>query len=500
MRSDRDTAPLRLYPVRTSRLLGLLGLLGLAACVSPEGIEPRSKIADPASLSAGRTLQGVPVRPAAWPGTDWWKSLGDPQLGLLIEEALSGSPTLGMAQARVDNAASAIFLARGKLGLSTEFDANVTRQRNSRFGTSVNLAGRSFTMYELSLDFGYQFDFWDKNKSALEAAVGHLKAAEVDVQAARLALSAAVAHAYVQLALYGEQLDIARASLGQRDSVLQLAKSRHDNGLDTAVDLRLAEAGLPDMRARITALQGAMTLSRNELAALMGKGPDRGLDIAAPRLQGLADVALPTVLPADLLGRRPDIVASRWRIEASQKDIASAKAAFYPNINIAAYVGLQSLGFGHLLQSGSQIFGIGPAVQLPLFGGATLKGALTARDAEYDLAVEQYNQLLIESLRQVADQVASLRSIDAQRSDTEQSLAAENQAYQLATARYQNGLSNRLSVLLSETQLLARRMQIAELRARRFDASINLARALGGGFDEAGPPQTALKSESTKTP
>ena len=500
MANKRDSASIHRLFAMTRRAPAMLALVLLAACASHEGITPKSSINDPASLSASRSLQGVRLTPAAWPDSDWWKSLGDPQLGKLIEEALAGNPTVGMAQARVENASAAIFLARARLGLSTELNADVTRQRNSRFGTSVNLAGRTFNTYELSLDFSHQFDFWDRHQSALEAALGRLKAAEVDVHAARLTLSAAVARAYVQLAFYAEQLDIVRASLRQREAVLALARSRHDNGMDTAVDLRLAQAAIPDARARMTALEGAITLSRNELAALLGKGPDRGLDIAMPRLQGLMDVALPSNLPADLVGRRPDIVASRWRIEASQKEIDSAKAAFYPNINIAAYVGLQSLGFANLLRSGSQIFGLAPAFQLPLFGGAALRGNLTARDAEYDLAVEQYNQLLIESLRQVADQVATLRSLDAQRSETEQSLAAEDQVFQLASVRYQSGLANRLPVLTSETQLLARRMQIAELRARRFEASINLVRALGGGYDQAALPRQATTSESASTP
>jgi len=499
MASRGDTTTIRRLAGMTRRAPVMLALL-LAACASHDGIAPRSSMNDPASLSATRSLQGVRLTPAAWPEADWWKSLGDPQLGKLIEEALAGNPTIGMAQARVVNASAAIFLARAKLGLSTEFNADASRQRNSRYGTSVNLAGRTFNLYELSLDFSHQFDFWNRHQSALEAAVGRLKAAEVDVHAARLTLSAAVARAYIQLALYAEQLDIVRASLRQREGVLALARSRHDNGLDTAVDLRLAEAAIPDARARMTALEGAIALTRNELAALLGKGPDRGLDLAMPRLQGLMDVALPSDLPADLVGRRPDIVASRWRIQASQKEIDSAKAAFYPNINIAAYIGLQGLSFTNLLLPGAQIFGLTPAFQLPLFGGATLQGNLTARDAEYDLAVEQYNQLLIESLRQVADQVAAMQSIDAQRSDTEQSLAAENQAHQLASIRYQSGLANRLPVLISETQVLARRMQIAELRARRFEASINLIRALGGGYEQTALPRQVSASESAPTP
>jgi NodT family efflux transporter outer membrane factor (OMF) lipoprotein len=223
---------------------------------------------------------------------------------------------------------------------------------------------------------------------------------------------------------------------------------------------------------------------RNQLAALLGKGPDRGLALERPKVRA-QPIALPSRLPADLVGRRPDVVAQRWRVEAARHDVAAAKAQFYPDINLSALVGVQSVDLAKLLDSGSAIPSVGAALRLPLFAGDRLRGNLAAKDADYDLAVEQYNQTLVDALREVVDQLASLRSIDAQRSEVQAALDTAEQAYELAVARYRAGLGGLLQVLVAETQVLDQRAASAELRSRELDRGIDLLRALGGGFEEA---------------
>lgn len=463
----------------------------MAGCLSSEGIEPQSRRNDPATLAASQSLAGARLSPAAWPGRTWWKTLGDTQLDALIEEALQDSPTLQIARTRVEVVAATAALADSRMGITSTVGANVTRQRASARGaSSSNLAGREITVHHLSFDFSHELDFWDRNRHALDAELGRLKAAEADVHAARLALSAAVARAYVQLALQFDLLGIAKTSLAHHDTMLSLARERLASGFDTAIDSKRAEAEIPAARARILQIEEAITLTRHQLAALLGKGPDRGMAIQPPRLQNLADTALPSALPADLVGRRADVIASRWRIEAAQKDIDAAKADFYPNINLAAYVGLQSLGLSTLFGAGSHLYGFGPAVRLPLFGSTRLKSTLAMRDADYDANVERYNALIVEALREVVDEIAALRSIDAQRGETEQGLAAADEAWRLTLARYKSGLTNRIAPLASEMQTLDYRTRLAALRARRFDAAIRLVQALGGGFDETELAQT----------
>ncbi|MFI4888596.1 MAG: TolC family protein, partial [Burkholderiales bacterium] len=202
-------------------------------------------------------------------------------------------------------------------------------------------------------------------------------------------------------------------------------------------------------------------------------------------------MALPSTVPAELLGRRPDVIALRWRIEAARKDVASAKAAFYPNVNLLAFVGLQSLGAGNLLTAASRMIGAGPAVTLPIFDAGRLRANLAGKDADQDIAVEQYNQTLADAMRDVVDQLASFRSIREQRTQQQLALATARQAYDLALLRYREGLGNYLQVLSAEQPLLEQQRLDADLHARELDVSIGLIRALGGGYQPTPTPALA---------
>jgi len=259
-------------------------------------------------------------------------------------------------------------------------------------------------------------------------------------------------------------------------------RDRNAAGLDSQLEVKQAEAALPATREAIAALEERIGLARNEISALMGDGPDRGLALARPTTTALASMALPSNVPADLLGRRPDIVAQRWRIEAASKEIASAKAQFYPDVNLLAFVGLESLG-GNLLTAASRTLGAGPAVTLPIFDAGRLRAQLAGKDADYDIAVEQYNQALADAMREVVDQLVSFRSLDEQRREQQAAAATAREAYHLAVLRYREGLGNYLQVLSAESQVLGQKSLRADLAARGRDVSVNLARALGGGYE-----------------
>jgi NodT family efflux transporter outer membrane factor (OMF) lipoprotein len=277
------------------------------------------------------------------------------------------------------------------------------------------------------------------------------------------------------------QLDVAQATLQQREQIFKLTQDRNQAGVDSKLELRQAESALPAAREQIAQLQETIELTRNQLAALLGKGPDRGQSIQRPAASALAAAEVPSRVPSELLGRRPDILAQRWRVEAAQHGIDNARAQFYPNVNLSAFVGFQTLGAGSLVTAGNREIGVGPAITLPLFDGGRRRGNLAARDSEYDIAVEQYNQAVADGLREVVDQLVSFRSVDEQRAQQHEGLATAQDAYDLATLRYREGVGNYLQVLTTETQLLTQRSLEADLRARSLDLSINLARALGGG-------------------
>jgi NodT family efflux transporter outer membrane factor (OMF) lipoprotein len=469
---------------RIATILVVLSTVLLAAgCASSDGLTTHSKPADALQLKTAEALAAVPVAPGAWPTEEWWKTLGDPQLDALIAEALASSPSVRLARTRVDRAVALAEAAGAALAPQASLDAGASRQRIS--GNSIYprpLAGSWIWQNQALLNFSYDFDFWGRNEAAHAAALGQAKAAEADAHAATLMLSSAVALAYVQLARTYDQLDLARDLLAQRERQLKLIRDRLGAGLDSRVELRQAEGTPPETRQRIAQLEESIALSRNQIAALLGQGPDRGLALARPQPGAGAAFALPSQLPAELLGRRPDIVASRWRVEAAARDADHARAEFYPNVNLVLFAGLQAITWSKFLETGSRTLGAGPAFSLPIFDGGKLRGTLGAKNADYDAAAEQYNQALADALREVADQVAAWRSIERQEAEVAAGLAAARSAYDLALSRYRAGLSNYLTVISAEAQLTGQRGLAAELKARRLEAAIGLARALGGGY------------------
>jgi NodT family efflux transporter outer membrane factor (OMF) lipoprotein len=454
----------------------------LSACASTHGLAPQSSMNEPDSLETSATLANTSVSTDAWPDSQWWTRFEDPQLNQLIAEGLAGSPTLRVAEARTGAALAQARVAQSARLPQADAKGSVTRERFPEQSIVPPPYGGSWdTLSDLQATLSWEIDFWGKNRAAYQQALGEARAAELDTRAARLALSTNIAHAYVQLERAYLQLDVAQATLKQREQIFKLTQDRNLAGVDSKLELRQAESALPAAREQIAQLQETIELTRNQLAALLGKGPDRGQSIWRPAANALGAVAIPSRVPTALLGRRPDILAQRWRVEAAQHGIDNAKAQFYPNVNLTAFAGFQILGAGSLINAGNREIGVGPAVSLPLFDGGKRRGNLAARDSEYDIAVEQYNQAVADGLREVVDQLASFRSVDEQRAQQREGLATAQDAYDLATLRYREGVGNYLQVLTTETQLLSQRSLEADLRARSLDLSINLARALGGG-------------------
>ncbi|MBS0332654.1 MAG: efflux transporter outer membrane subunit, partial [Proteobacteria bacterium] len=425
--------------------------------------------------------------PAAWPADGWWKAYGDAQLDSLIDEALSRSPDLADARARLAKADA--LAGQSRAALSPQLTADgaiqaVKQSYNNGFPAAFVPHGYRDSA-RAELDFSYDLDLWGGKRAALAAAVGQAKAAEVDSEAARLTLSAAVAEAYGDLAQTHADLDAAREALRIRKDTLDLIASRLSRRLENRGALLRAQSGVATATAQAAALEEAAALTRNRIAALLGEGPDRGLSIKRPEAASLRAFGLPADVRVALVGRRPDLVAARLRVEAAGQRIKAAKADFYPNIQLSAFFGLQSLGLDAFTKSGSDIGGVGPAITLPIFDGGRLRAAYGAAGADYASAVAEYDQTLVKSLREVADAVASSRALTVRLDESRKALEASRQAHDIALQRYRGGLSNYLDVLTAEDALIADQRAVADLQARAFLLDIALTRALGGGFKAA---------------
>jgi NodT family efflux transporter outer membrane factor (OMF) lipoprotein len=482
-----------------SRLLAITAVVAtamLAACASPGSVKTMSSLRDASTIASDAALKDASRLSAAWPAENWWQRYGDAQLDRLMEEAFRESPSLRIAEARVRQAQAAAGIAQAATGPQVNANAKSMRQQYSANSIVPKpLAGNWAWANEATINFGYELDFWGKNRAAVEAATGRVKASEVDVHAARLVLAVGITQTYLRLKQSHEQLDLAEAVLKTRQDIWSITKRRVDANIDSQLELKQAELAVPVAQEQIAQTRESIALLRNQLAALLGQGPDRGLQIERPRLAVVAPAGVPVNLSADLVGRRPDVVAQRWRVEAVNQDIHVAKAQFYPNINLAAFIGFQSLGFARFLDAGSRVAGIGPAISLPIFDGGRLRDNLAARSAEYDIAVEQYNQTLIDAVRDVVSQLTSIQWLQERRQYQAQALAAARQAYDLAVGKYRAGLGNYLQVLIAEGQVLVQQRAQIDLDARAIELDINLVRALGGGYQSPeSPGETPIQS------
>ena len=438
-------------PQRLGAWVAAASALTLAACAA---IPKLGEAPQPKPASAYATAESFKAPAADWPADRWWTAYGDPQLDQIIDEALKGSPSLAQAAARVRKAEAS--RAQARAGLLPSLDAqgliaDTKSSLNEGFPPFIQelLPHGYQDNGRFVLNLNYEFDFWGKNRSAVAAATSEIRAAQAEAAQARLALSTSIASAYADLSrLYAER-EVAERSAQVRMETFTLVSHRVEGGLDTRAELKQAEAGAPAARAEVAALDEQIALSKNEIAALMGQGPDRGLTIQRPATASLKAFGLPPTLAADLLGRRPDVVAARWRAEAAAKRIGVAKAAFYPDINLAAYIGQQALGLDKLLQMNSQVGDVHAAATLPIFEGGRLRANLRGARADYDDAVAAYDGTLSEALRQVADAAAGQRALAVRLSESRQALAADEEAYKIARLRYEGGLANYQSVLLA---------------------------------------------------
>jgi NodT family efflux transporter outer membrane factor (OMF) lipoprotein len=465
---------------RLATPMALAAALAVSACASVPG----AQLAKPKPAAAYATAQTFAAPAAGWPGDRWWAAYGDEQLDRLIDEALVGAPDIAVAKARLDKAQASVGVARAALFPTLQGQGQVAESKQSyNAGIPPAFVPKGYNgIGQVTLNFNWELDFWGKNRSAVAAATSEARAGAADLAEARLVLSTAIASAYADLDRLWAERDVAERNVQSRLETLDLVQRRVANGVDTQGELALARAGPATTRADLAAIDEQIVLAKDQIAVLLGAGPDRGAAIARPASAALKAFGLPPSLSADLVGRRPDLTAARWRAEAQSSRIGVAKAQFYPNINLAAFIGYQSLGLSQLFASGSGIGQVGPAVTLPIFEGGRLRANLRGARADYEAAVASYDQTLTQALREVADAAASERALGPRLSQSAEALAENEQAYRIAQLRYEGGLANYQSVLLAEDAVLQSRRTVVDLQARAFSLDVQLVRALGGGY------------------
>ncbi|HMT43461.1 MAG TPA: efflux transporter outer membrane subunit [Chakrabartia sp.] len=451
----------------------------LSGCASPAVDHPAAApraVASDTILAAGE---------AEFPQDRWWLRYGDTALDELMAEAVQSAPDLALAAARLraaDALADQAGAARAPM-VQADASAGFSKQSYNMGIPAAFVPKGLLDVGKLSLGLVFDPDLWGRDKAALAAARGDAAAARVDAAQARLMLETGLAMAWSDQAQLWAEHDVLADSVRVRADTLALTRQRLAAGLDTKADVELSEARLASVRAELAALDEALALGRNRIAALLGAGPDRGATLPRPALVWAAETSLPANLSAGLLSRRPDIVSARLRADAMAARVKVAKAAFYPDISLSAMVGLQSLNLSNLLKSDSSMAQFGPALSLPLFDGGLRNGRLDQAWAGYDEAVARYDGALVSALRDAADAVASRQALLFRLAQAREAAQSAGEAARLSRLRFKAGLDNRLQLLAAEDSALSSRRLVAVLEARAVLLDIMLVRALGGGFE-----------------
>ena len=460
-----------------SQVAALLLALPPIGCVqAPPTAPSQSEIAS-ATLGLGTEV-------APQPAADWWKDYRDPQLDRLVTELLANNPSLQSALARIRAAEAEVSSARSLQYPDINIDGTDTVQLVSKdFVYPQRFGGTWQWVGDVEARLRWSLDFWGRQAALIQRARDAREAASLDASAARLALAGQFAQSYVALLLAWQNIDIAHQTLDERQAILDLTQSRVTTGLENEASLEQAKALLATARMEVRRTEAQRDIGVHAIAALIGRGAEVYSSIARPALAVENALTLPEHLPADLLSRRPDILAAHMRVRAAIAGREVAHADFYPNIDLTAALGFQAIGFDNLFSSNALTAGVGPAIHLPVFDAGRLRAQYARATADLDAAVADYNGAVVRAVRQTADALTEVASLVDQQRQQRLALDSAERAFGLAKERYRLGLSGQIPMLTAEATLLEARRQMAALVAESANQRVALLLAAGGGYN-----------------
>ena len=457
----------------------------LVGCVDAPPTTPSQTQIVPQTLGLGSDK--APQQPH-----DWWKAFNDPQLDRLITQLLANNPSLQSALARIRAAQSELSAESALYYPNVNIDGTETRELISNdylypqpFGGSWQWVG------DIQARFRWSLDFWGKQAALIDRAKSASEAASLDASAAKLALAGMFAQSYVELLLAFQNIDIANQTVDERQTILDLTQSRVKAGLENEASLEQAKALLAMSRIEVRRSQAQRDVAVHAIAALIGQGAETYPDIVRPTAKVENALPLPAHLPADLLARRPDILAAHARIVAAIHGRDAAHADFYPNIDLTAALGFQSIGLANIFSNQALVAGVGPAIHLPVFDAGRIRAQYAQATADLDAAVADYNGTVVSAVRQTSDALTNVASLADQRQQQQLALESAARAFDLAKERYRLGLSGQIPMLTAEATLLSARQQMAALVAQAVVQRVTLILAVGGGFEPI-PRQEAM--------
>jgi NodT family efflux transporter outer membrane factor (OMF) lipoprotein len=461
--------------------VSITAFMALAACsLAPDYHRPEMVIPESYKESAGDWIQATPQNADAKRGP-WWTVYNDADLNGLEDKVSAANQDLKAALARYEEARASADVARAGYFPSITATGDANRQRMSKNVAAV----RSVTQYNdfsAGADLSYELDVWGRVRNAVAAGESEAKASAADLAAIDLSLHSEMAMDYFALRGQDAAQIAADQAVASYEKALQLTQARHAGGVSPAADVDQAQTQFETAKTLAADTRLKRAQLEHAIAVLAGEAP-AGFSVAVKTSDAVAVPSVPG-MPSKLLEQRPDIAAAALRVEAANAEIGVARAAYFPDFSFSAAGGFESAVASKLLKAPSLFWSLGPSVMLPVFDGGKINALSAQAHAAYDESVANYRQSVLTAFQQVEDNLAALRQL-AQENDTQlAATAAAQRALVQAKNRYSGGIATYLDVVVAQNIALQAELSAIDIRTRRLTASIQLIKALGGGWHD----------------
>ena len=429
------------------------------------------------------------------PRDSWWTLYDSEELDQLEKQLIAGSPTLAAALANYAQARALADQARAGLYPSLGLDASAERNRES---INAPLRGPTTPTYYNANTLGgsasYELDLWGQIRNEVAAAKANAAASAADLENARLSLIAQLVDDYVQLRSLDRDSKILDETVEAYTRALELTKQRHDAGIAPGLDVSQAQTQLDAARSQAAQTLAQRALMEHAIAALLGVSASTFS--IEPRIVDVALPQIPSGVPTTLLQRRPDIAAAQRRMMAANANIGVARAAYFPTITLGAQSGFQSTGYSNWLSAPSSFWAIGPNALLSVFDGGLRRAQVAQARAEFDASAAYYRSTVVTAFQQVEDSLATLNHYHDAAAQERAAVGAAQRTLDFAMALYKQGATDYLTVVTSQTALLQTQIEALNLDTLQLSASVDLIRALGGGWQESTRAENDKMSDS----
>ena len=450
--------------------------LFLAGCATslPE-IAPEKLPEPPPAEFKGKFTLAAPAE--AQPRGEWWKAFNDPILDQLVERASQGNSSVRVAAARLAQARALVRATDADRSPQVGLGAGARRAQGIVGGD----AGPARNLFTVGADFSYEVDVFGRLSHATQAAKLDAQAQEGLLQSARLLVQAGVAQTYLALRALDSERDLVRTTLNTYRETLALTERRWRAGDVAELDVARASTEVSATESEYLALERRRAELESALAVLVGEAPSK---FSLPDAEWRTALpAIPAGVPSTVLTRRPDVSAAQYTMLAAQSRVGVAKAAWFPNVALTGFGGYASTDIDDLLQWSSRAWLIGALVSLPLIDGGRRKAGIESTSAQLDGAVAQYREQVLVAFKDVEDQLAALRLLSEQAEAQARAVSSASRTTSLSGARYRAGYVSQLELLDAQRSELRNRRQELQVRSDRFQSTVALVRALGGGWE-----------------